>query len=258
MSFRTNVTKLLIIVIALSFFASSAEARHLKLYTYDVLNKGQTSITYTLDIINGNAMTIGTPILHEVELEYGITSKWTQSLYIDYDQLAGKVNEITSIKTEFNYAFSEKGENFVDFRMNIEYAMAVNNHVDAFNSRNTPDTIEFRPIFEKNFEKFSLVFGLVISKELSAPNNVPLGKWTLGFANAIMMNLTDRIGFNLEFHSFMGESQDLRFLNRLSHYLVPNIDYMVTKNMTFSVGAGFGLTPISDNFTLRISVASSF
>lgn len=193
-----------------------------------------------------------------MEFEYGITSKWTQSLYIDYDQLAGKVNEVTSIKTEINYAFFEKGENFVDFRLNVEYAMAVNNHVDAFNSRNTPDTIEFRPIFEKNFEKFSLVFGPIISKELSAPNNVPLGEWNFGFANAIMMDITDRVGVNLEFHSFLGGSQNLRFLNRQSHYLVPNIDYAVTKNMSLSVGTGFGLTALSDNFTLRISVAGSF
>lgn len=245
-------------LVAIIFFmlvgSTLAQARHLKLYSYGVLDKGQTGVTYTFDYIQGpgGSTDIGNPTLHELEIEYGVTNKWTQSFYIDFDYLAGEVNEITSLKTEFNYDFLSKGEGIVDFRLNIEYAKAINNHTNAFKDQNAADTIEFRPIFQKSFDTFSLVLGPIAMKDIAAPNDAKLGDWSYAHASAIMMNVSDKVGFNIELFGFgLGDADS-------THYIVPNIDYSISDAMSISIAPAFGLTDNSDDYTFRLSFVNIF
>lgn len=100
---------------ALLLWAGSADARHLKLYTFDLADVGTGVLTYTFDLVSGpkEGNETGNPTLHEVELEYAITKHWMQSLYVDYDYTPAtdgfsSVNEITAVKTEFNFTFFER------------------------------------------------------------------------------------------------------------------------------------------------------
>lgn len=133
----------------------NVDARHLKLYTYDIAEVGSPVITYTLDWISGPeaGTKTGNPTFHEIEIEHAINKNWMQSFYIDYDyrEASGgfdEVNEITAIKTEFNLPFSEKRKNIFDFRLNIELAKAVNDKINAYGEIDAADTAEFRFIFE--------------------------------------------------------------------------------------------------------------
>lgn len=249
---------LTLIAVGFSLLTVVAEARHLKLYTYDIADVGSTVVTYTFDRISGPKAGVedGHPMLHEIEIEYGINKHWMQSFYIDYDYLASSsdyegVSEVSSLKTEFNLPFSEKGKHFFDFRLNIELAMAMNSKTNAYGETDAADTAEFRFIFEKNFEKFSLILGPMFVQNISGPDD--LGNPNYGFANAVLFDISDKIGASLELHSFMGESGDLGNFSDQSHYLVPNVDIAVSNNLGFSLGAGIGLTSASDDFTLRIS-----
>lgn len=242
------------------YYSGYSHARHLKLYTYDLADPGTGILTYTFDRISGprEGVQKGNPALNEVELEYAFTKQWMQSLYIDYDyRPAGgggdAVNEVSSLKTEFNFAFFEKGEKFIDFRLNMELAKAMNNKIDAYGNSNAADTAEFRFIFEKNFEHFSIVFGPMLVKDISGPGE--LGGWTYGHASAIQMDISDRIGFGLEFYSSLGEWENLGRFEKQSHTIVPNMDIALTKNARFSIGAGFPLTDVTDDFTLRAAIA---
>lgn len=143
--YRSIVFAILILI----NYSSYSQARHLKLYTYDLADAGTGVATYTFDYISGpkSGVLDGNPTLHEIELEYALLKHWMQSLYVDYDyrsaaggQLA--VNEVSSLKTEFNFAFFEKGENFADFRLNIELAKAMNNKTDAYGNSDAADTAE--------------------------------------------------------------------------------------------------------------------
>jgi len=244
-------------------YSDYSQARHLKLYTYDLADVGTGVATYTFDYVSGPKSGIrdGNPTLHEVELEYALSKHWMQSLYVDYDYRSAAggqpaVNEVSSLKTEFNFAFFEKGEKFVDFRLNIELAKAMNNKIDAYGNRDAADTAEFRFIFEKNFEKFSIVLGPMLVKDITGPGE--LGGWTYGHASAIQMDISDRVGFGLEFHGSLGEGEDLGHTERQSHTIVPNLDIALTKDTTFSIGAGLPLTDATDDFTLRAAVAYGF
>lgn len=247
----------------LVFCAGSAEARHLKLYTYDLADVGTGVLTYTFDRVSGpkGGNEAGNPTLHELELEYAFTKHWMQSLYVDYDYTAStdgfpSINEISAVKTEFNFTFFEKGENFVDFRLNTEIAKAVNNKTDAYGNIDAADTIEFRFIFEKNFENFSIVLSPILIKDFSGSGE--LGGWTFGYANAILVDINDRIGFGLEFHGSMGEWDDLGHSKIQSHTIVPNFNIDVTKDIAWSIGAGFPLTDATDDFTFRTAIAYSW
>ena len=248
---------------ALVFCAGAAEARHLKLYTYDLADVGAGILTYTFDRVSGpkEGNETGNPTLHEVELEYAFTKHWMQSLYVDYDYAAStdgfsSVNEVTALKTEFNFTFFEKGAKFVDFRLNTELAKAVNNKTDAYGSTDKADTIEFRFIFEKNFENFSIVLGPILMKDIAGPGE--LGGWTYGYANAILVDINDRVGFGLEFHGSMGEWNDIGHSKLQSHTIVPNINIAITKDIVWSIGAGFPLTEATDDFTFRTAIAYSW
>ena len=237
-----------------------SRARHLKLYTYDLAEVGTGVATYTFDYVSGpkDGTGEGNPTLHEVELEYALSKHWMQSFYVDYDYRsagAGRsaINEVSSLKTEFNFAFFGKGEKFVDFRFNVELAKAMNNRINAYGNTDAADTAEFRFIFEKNFEKFSIVLGPMLVKDIAGPGE--LGGWTYGHASAIQMDISDRIGFGLEFYGSLGEGEDLAYAERQSHTVVPNLDIALTKNTTFSMGVGLPLTNGADDFTLRSAIA---
>jgi len=246
-----------LIAVGLGMLALTAEARHLKLYTYDIADEGSTVVTYTFDRVSGPKAGVeeGNPMLHEIEIEYAFNKRWMQSFYVDYDYSSGSenfegVSEISSLKTEFNFPFSEKGKHFFDFRLNIELAMAMNSKTSAYGETDAADTAEFRFIFEKNFRNFSLILGPMFVQNIAGPDD--LGGPNYGFANALLFDVSEKVGTSLELHSFMGESGDLGNLSDQSHYLVPNVDFAVTKNMGFSIGAGIGLTSASDDFTLRV------
>lgn len=251
--------------LALAFFLSAnlAEARHLKLYTYDIPEVGATQVTYTFDRISGPKAghKSGNPTLHEVEVERTLTKHWLQSFYIDYDYAPTSngnlaINEVSAIKTEFNFTFSEKGKQFVDFRLNIELAKAMGNKVSAYGEKDMADTAEFRFIFEKNFGAFSVVLGPMLVKDIAGPGE--LGGWTYGYANAILMNISNKVGFGLEFHGSMGESKDLGFAERQNHTIVPNLDIAVNNDLTVSLGAGFPLTNATDDFAFRMAIQYVF
>jgi len=252
------------LVVALVLTANLAEAKHLKLYTYDIPEIGATQVTYTFDQISRPkaGYETGSPTLHEVEIERTITEHWLQSFYVDYDYAPPtdgytQISEVSSLKTEFNFTFSEKGRRFVDFRMNIELAKAMNNKISAYGETGAADTAEFRFIFEKNFNHFTIVLGPMLVKDIAGPEE--LSGWTYGYANAILIDISDRVGFGLEFHGSMGEANDLSgFPARQNHTIVPNLDIAVTRYLTVSLGAGFGLTNATDNFTFRTAIQYVF
>ncbi len=253
----------IITLIGASLIAFSANARHLKLYAYDIADVGSTVVTYTFDRVSGPKAGVaeGNPMLHEIEIEYAINEHWMQSLYFDYDYSSSTANfsgvgVISSLKTEFNIPFSEKGKHFFDFRLNIELAKALNSQTSAYGETDAADTAEFRFIFEKNFENFTLILGPMFVQNIGGPSD--LGGPVYGFANALLFNVSDRIGATLELHSFMGERSDLGRINNQTHVLVPNLDIGLTDSLGLSIGAGIGLTGASDDFTLRISLNYTF
>ncbi|MEE8249544.1 MAG: hypothetical protein V3R59_04880, partial [Gammaproteobacteria bacterium] len=65
-------------LIGACMIAFSANARHLKLYTYDIADVGSTLVTYTFDRVSGPKAGVaeGNPMLHEVEIEYAINEHW--------------------------------------------------------------------------------------------------------------------------------------------------------------------------------------
>lgn len=251
------------IVVALIGFAVNSEARHLKLYTYDIADVGETVTTYTFDWVSGpkSGTKTGHPTFHEIEIEHAINEHWMQSFYIDYDYLAAsgngkKVSEITSIKTEFNFPFSKKGEHFFDFRLNIELAKALNSKTNAYGETDLADTAEFRFILEKDFDSLALILGPMLVQNIAGPEN--LGGPNYGFANALIANISDTVDIGLELHSFMGEGGDLDQFSDQSHTLVSNIDVLLKDDISLSLGAGLGLTEATDDFTFRAAIQYVF
>lgn len=248
--------RLLIFIIILLSLGWTAEARHLKLYGTERPRQGTTWVTYTSDYIPAYAATpatgnVGSVMYHEIEIETGITDRWSQSVYFDADSQAGSPIttdnnfRVNLIKTEFNYAVSEN--NWFDFRINNEWAFKTGAFTDPLAKEPYSNSIELRPIFSKSIGKWTFIIGPGFFYRYS---DVPIGL-TYFYANAIQYDISDTATFGLEFHGDLGTMQTA---TEQSHFIVPNLDIQLNKNITLSIGVGFGLNAQAEQHTYRASL----
>lgn len=251
------------LVIAVVFFLSLfqiAEARHLKLYGPARPEKGVTWVTYVNDYIPSSSIPlatgdVGNIMYHEIEIETGITERWSQSIYFDGDSQSGSPNSddnnfrINLIKTEFNIAVFES--KWFDFRLNNEWAFKSGNYTDPLSQEKYSDSIELRPIFSKSIDPFLIIIGPGFFYRYS---ETPLGL-TYFYANSIEYSMSDRVIFGLEFHGDLGE---MKTASEQSHYIVPHFDVQLHEKALLSIGVGVGLNEQAEKYTFRNSLQLSY
>lgn len=251
-----RIYQLLIVMVVVTYLTQIAEARHLKLYGMERPRQGTTWVTYTSDYIPSYSATaatgnMGNVMYHEVEIETGITDRWSQSIYFDADSQSGSPNpadnnfRVNLIKTEFNYLVSEGG--WFDFRVNNEWAFKTGAFSDPLARELYSNSIELRPIFSKSIGQWTFIIGPGFFYRYS---DTPVGL-TYFYANAIQYDLSDSVTLGLEFHGDLGT---LRTAAEQSHFIVPNLDIQLNKSTVLSIGVGFGLNAQAEQHTYRASL----
>ncbi len=250
----------LMVVVLLLEFPQIIEARHLKLYGPKRPKKGVTWTTYTNDFVPSFSVpsstgNIGNVILHEIEIETGITDRWSQSLYFDGNAQSESPNSndnhsrLTLTKTEFNIAVFES--NLFDFRLNNEWAFSTGDHTEPLTQEKYSNSIELRPIFSKSIDSFTFIIGPGFFYRYTKE---PI-ELTYFYANAIQYALTEKATVGLEFH---GDWGNMKTPLEQGHYILPNIDFQLSKNILLSMGIGFGLTDQSEAYTFRNALQFSY
>ncbi|UJS17344.1 MAG: hypothetical protein L3J17_15750 [Candidatus Jettenia sp.] len=261
-SIKSGIFHVCIIIGAVLFFGffTIVEARHLKLYGPKRPEKGVTWVTYTNDfipssVVPSSAGDVGNVLFHEIEIETGITDRWSQSVYFDGDTQFESPDshdnntKLTLIKTEFNFAVFES--NFFDFRLNNEWAFNTGNYSDPLAEEKYSDSIELRPIFSKSIHSFTLIVGPgFFYRYTEEPREL-----TYFYANAIQYSPSDKVTIGLEFHGDLG---GLRTSSEHSHFLVPNIDIQLHEKILLSIGIGIGLNDQSEDYVFRNSLQFSY
>ena len=239
-------------------FIQKVEARHLKLYGPQIPEKGVTWVTYTDDYIPSSTGNVGNVIFHEIEIETGINKRWSQSIYFDGDsqwespESGDNNSRLTQIKTEFNVAVFES--KLFDFRLNNEWAFNAAHYSDPLAQEKYSNSIELRPIFSKAIDSFTIIIGPGFFYRYTAEPS----ELTYFYANAIQYNLSDTMRVGLEFHGDLGGIRDLGTPSKQSHFIVPNIDLLLHKNVVLSMGIGIGLNDQSEEYLFRNSIQFSY
>jgi hypothetical protein len=250
--------KIIFLVFLISPFISYGQ--FFKVYPYMTAEAGEKEVVYWFsavssdhqysffgDVIDRHGLTA-----HSVELEYGLSNKWTAGLYFDFEQPAGQ--QLRHIKTKalmFHGRFWEKGERPVDLGLYVEYILPRKEYADA-------EQLELKIIMEKDFGFHSLVLNPTFEKNVSG-HDISEG---LEFAvnGGWYYRESLKIQPGVEFYTKWGEVREMSPFKESNVYLFPSIDIIFGTHgsITWHTGAGFGLTEPADNFVFKSILSFGF
>jgi hypothetical protein len=251
---RKNTVSGGLLVLTLFLFASTAEARHLKVYGYQGPDAGEVELVYWTDYVaasEGKMPFFGKTVdregllAHTFEIEYGVTDRWTISGYADFEQPSGESLEFVQWRAVFaRYRFFEKGQRFFDTAIYLEY------YFPSARWRGASDEkIEARLILEKQLGATVFRLNPKLEKTVSGPD-VEEGL-EFEYAASLYTSLSPQLWPGIELYGSTGEVANLKSRNVQEHYLVPAITWKLLPNIEWNLGVAFGLTHASDDLIIK-------
>ncbi|HHT9130703.1 MAG TPA: hypothetical protein ACFYEC_07565, partial [Candidatus Brocadiaceae bacterium] len=108
-----------------------------------------------------------------------------------------------------------------------------------------------RPIFSKSIDLFTFIIGPGFFYRYTKE---PI-ELTYFYANAIQYAVAKKAIVGLEFHGDLG---NMKTPLEQGHYIIPNIDLQLSKNVLLSMGIGLGLNDRSETYTFRNTLQFSY
>jgi|LSQX01.1.fsa_nt_gb hypothetical protein len=249
-----------LLVLTLILFPVLSEAQFFKVYPYLTAEAGEKELVYWYSAIGSdhNYLFFGDLVkrqglmAHSLELEYGLSNKWTAGLYLDFEQPEGhKLRHVATKALMLHGRFWEKGERPVDLGIYVEYILPRQSYKNV-------EEIEIKWILEKDFGFNSFVLNPTFEKIISGPS-VSEGV-ELAVNGGWYYRKSLKVQPGIEFYSKWGELKELSPLDESKTYLFPAVDIIFgTKgNITWHTGAGFGLTNPADNFVFKSIISIGF
>ncbi len=249
-------------LIALTLFILPliANAQFFKIYPYMTSEAGEKELVYWFSAIGSKHKYsfFGEPVdrngltAHSLELEYGLSNKWTAALYLDFEHPAGQsLKQVATKAVMFHGRFWEKGERPIDMGLYVEYILPRKSHKAG-------EELEIKWILEKDFGFNSFVLNPTFEKITSGPG---VGKGIeLALNGGWYFRKSMKYQPGIELYSKWGELRDLSPLNESKTYIFPAIDIIfgTQGNITWHTGAGFGLTNPADNFVFKSILSIGF
>jgi hypothetical protein len=237
-----------------------SSAQFYKVYPYMTAEAGEKELVYWFSAIGsdhqyaffGEQVDRQGLMAHSIELEYGLSNKWTAGFYLDFEHPKG--NNLKHIRTKalmFHGRFWEKGERPVDLGLYVEYILPRKDYKNA-------EQLEMKWIIEKDIGFHSIVMNPTFEKTISGPDIFEGVEFALNGGWYYRKSLKVQPG--IEFYSKWGELKEPRALQDSPVYLFPAIDVIFgTKgNITWHTGAGFGLTNPADNLVFKSILSVGF
>ena len=233
----------------------SAQARHFKVYGYKTPEKGEMELVYWTDYVVDSDLTMnyfGKAGVsrdglwgHTLEVEYGVTDRFTVAAYADFEQPSGE--DLKFVQSRFvaaRYRFGERGERFFDTALYLEYYFT-----DRDYQGETKEKVELRVILEREVNGKTLTLNPKFEKVTRGPD-VDEGV-EFEYGASLYGPWSDRLKWGVEVYGSLGEIKDVKPWNQQKHYLVPALKYKLSKHVGWNLGTAFGLTDASDNLVLK-------
>lgn len=255
---RMNFKKIVLLITC--FLPVVVSAQLFKVYPYATAEAGEKELVYWFSAVGsdhqysffGEDVDRKGLMAHSIELEYGLSNKWTVGMYLDFEQPPGQ--PIKHIKTKalmFHGRFWEKGERPVDLGLYVEYILPRKGYKDS-------EEIEVKWILEKDFGFHTFVLNPTFEKKISGADVSEGVEFALNGGWYFRKSLTVQPGF--EFYSKMGELYDLHPYKEMKNYVFHGVDIIFGKKgmVTWHTGVGFGITDPADNFVFKSILSIGF
>src|ERR1700693_197045 len=229
--------------------------REFKVYPAGTAPEGELEISYWNNYtdsspqsyqFNGNSITKSDRMNHRIELEYGLTERLTIESYLDFEQPRGESLQYVQARAVLaRYHLFTEDEKAWNTSFYIEYEVPQERY-------NPSESMDFRLILEKSFQRWTLRLNPVFTKNTSG-SGVSEG---LGFeyAAGIYWRNFHRFVPGLE---FFGELGEIKSTPTHIHYIFPGFQFNFGTGWKWEAGAGFGLTDESDRFIIKNIISYS-
>ena len=257
---RSGIIFLLIITIVASY-PVSLFGQFYKIYGYQTLEANEKELVYWYSVIPSSDMIydyfgsyVGRDWLmaHSLEIEYGISNKYTVALYADFEHPKGEqFRYIRAKAVAMYYRFFEKSERPVDLAVYAEYILPRKGY-------NRSEEIELKLILEKDVRFHQVILNPTFEKKISGLDVTEGVEFVFNAGYYYRGNLIFQPG--LEFYMKMGELYNLDPFQEQKNYIFPVFDLFFGKKQQFCwhAGVGFGLTDLTDNLIVKSILSWGF
>ncbi|MDD4143227.1 MAG: hypothetical protein PHN68_01195 [Prolixibacteraceae bacterium] len=246
--------------LALFLFPLVTNAQFFKIYPYMTPEAGEKELVYWFSAIGsdhqysffGEAVDRQGLLAHSLEVEYGLSNKWTAGLYLDFEQPEGHdLKHVATKALMFHGRFWEKGERPVDLGLYVEYILPGKNYKSG-------EQLEIKCILEKDFGFSSFVLNPTFEKVISGPDVGEGVEFAMNGGWYCRKSLKFQPG--IEFYSKWGELKELSPPDESKTYIFPAIDIIFGTHgrIKWHTGAGFGLSDPADNFVFKSILSIGF
>lgn len=248
---------------ALLWFCSTPllKAQFFQVYGYETLDANEKELVmWNTFIPSSDASylffgdTVGRKgmLAHSIELEYGISNRFTVALYADFEQPRGE--QLRWIRTKavaLYYQLFEKNKMPVDISLYAEYKLPRKEYARG-------EEIEFKVILEKDLGFHRLILNPTFEKKISGDDVDEGVEFVLNGAYTFTKSLVFQP--RLEYYSSMGELYDMPSYRNQKNYLFPAIDLFFGRYGQFRwhAGVGIGLTEPADNLLIKSILSWEF
>ncbi len=206
-----------------------------------------------------------------MELEYGVTARWTSELYLESQSALGDSTVFTGWRLENRFR-PLKREHRINPVLYLEYenvneASRIQREIEGggpdLTSRNALLTsehaheLEGKLILSSNYHDWNISENFIITKSFSESEAVEFG-YAFGAARPLARLASgencrfckENFSLGAEMYGGLGSTLDLT-AQHTAHYVAPVISWAVGENSTLRFSPGFGLTHQSNPVLLR-------
>ncbi|MEW6324569.1 MAG: hypothetical protein AB1515_04205 [Nitrospirota bacterium] len=244
----------LIAVIGLVFLAigAPAEARHLHVYSPKTEAQGEMELSYWVDYfaetdlpLSGFSLERKGALRHSLEIEYGVTDRWTVALYGDWEDAPGGALEYVQTRLESIYRLFDPGSRMLDAALYLEYAVPRHNYEEH-------NELELKLLMERSAGPLVARLNPVVEQEISGEEGVELG-YEAGLYAPTAAGITPGV----ELFGLFGPIREFDTRREQRHSIGP---VLVAKLGEFKgeFGVQFGLTHGSDDVVAKAILSYAF
>lgn len=207
-----------------------------------------------------------------MELEYGVTARWTSELYLESQTTSGDSTVFTGWRWENRYKPLSR-EHWINPVLYLEYedlneASRIQKEVEGggpdLSSRNallTPERdheLETKLILSSDYHDWNISENFIAAKNFSQSEGVEFG-YAFGVSRPLATLASGancrfcRENFIAGIEMYGGLGSTLAFgVSNTVHYVAPVVSWMLTDNSSLRFSPGFGLTHESNPVLLRV------
>ena len=270
----TKISQFVLVLLLASAGSFAQESPFFVTYTHHMEEPGNLDIeaSSTNGVPRSGQQTYFAPYL---ELEYGVTARWTSELYLEGQSTWGDSTVFTGWRLENRFKPLHR-EHWINPVLYLEYedlneASRIQKEIEGggpdLNSRNallTPEhnhELESKLILSSDYHDWNISENFIAAKNFSQSEGVEFG-YAFGVSRplATLASAADcrfcRENFIAGVEMFGGLGSTFSFsAHDTAHYIAPVLSWSVSDNSTLRFSPGFGLTHQSNAVLIRVGYA---